>query len=139
MWYTFGATLVPISIGASLHSVHRSTQFEASIDTIVSDVDTTELGCYKLLGYDFEIVYKEGVNNRAANALSRHGEDDFRHLYIAHWIDWPALLTEVREDVSLAKIISNLEMGRPTPKHYAWVRNTLLYKGRILFRSLLSG
>lgn len=31
---------------------------------------------YKILGYDFVVEFKKGSENKAANALSRMGEED---------------------------------------------------------------
>lgn len=60
----------------------------------------------KLLGYDFEIIYKEGVNNKAANALSRRHEDgELAAITFLKWLDWPALVAEVRADAGLSSQI----------------------------------
>ncbi|GKC09615.1 retrotransposable element Tf2 [Tanacetum coccineum] len=58
----------------------------------------------KLMGYDYEVVYKKGSENGAANALSRLGSD-----------------TEL---LSIN--------GQTTKKNFAWVNGKLLRKGKIV-------
>lgn len=63
----------------------------------------------KLLGYDFEVVYKEGVNNKAADVLFRRDEETVLTAVSApQWRDWAASRAAVRTDGELAKIISDL-------------------------------
>lgn len=57
----------------------------------------------KLLGFDFEIVYKEGKHNKAADALSRRDEDlELSAVSIPQWIDWKLLQEAVNSDLRLS-------------------------------------
>lgn len=60
----------------------------------------------KLIGYDFEIVYKKGSTNRAADALSRRGESgakerELQMISRPFWQDFNDILREVEEDEML--------------------------------------
>lgn len=74
----------------------------------------------KLLGFDFEVVYKEGGLNRAADALSRRDEEvELAAVSVPSWVDWERLQAETRADPELAVIITTLEWGGTVPKHYS--------------------
>ena len=51
----------------------------------------------KMLGYDFEIIYKKGKQNMVANALSRKNED-VDALLCAFFIIQPDWIIEAREE-----------------------------------------
>lgn len=61
----------------------------------------------KLLGYDFEIIYKSS-ENRAADALSRvHIEASLLAISGPTWTDLTKVQLEVANDPHFAKILSN--------------------------------
>lgn len=46
----------------------------------------------KLMGFDFEIEYKAGTTNKAADALSRRDyEAEFAAVTVPNWLDWENL------------------------------------------------
>lgn len=74
----------------------------------------------KLLGYDFDIVYKMGATNKAADALSRwHEEKELRVLSRPFWQDTQQIDVEVQADPVLKKIIEELQQDPDSPfLHY---------------------
>lgn len=52
----------------------------------------------KLMGYEYEIAFKQGVENQAADSLSRHGELNFIAESRPHADWWVQLQTEVAHD-----------------------------------------
>lgn len=61
----------------------------------------------KLLRYDFYIVYKQGITNSAADALSRCGDDfECRAISFPVSIDGESLDKELQQDPFLQKLIA---------------------------------
>lgn len=86
----------------------------------------------KLLGFDFEIQFKPGVANRAADALSRKqvGEVALNSLVTTHGVDWTKLDREILADTELQKIRNSILNGDEGQAEFHVVDNRLLYKGR---------
>ena len=87
----------------------------------------------KLLGFDFEIQYKAGHLNQAANAFSRRPvEAACGSLMTSQWRDWDKLKTELDKDDFLQRIMLNLTQG--TMAHFGFeLRDGLLFfKGRLV-------
>lgn len=64
----------------------------------------------KLLGYDFEILYQLGLNNKAADALSRVNLNGELHSLIEPpLLDTKPIQREVEEDAELQEIVSLLK------------------------------
>nr|CAD1820600.1 unnamed protein product [Ananas comosus var. bracteatus] len=89
----------------------------------------------KLLGYDYEIRYKKGVDNSVADALSRQDEAEL----IAISYPTPTWVEQIRVDTaadeSLQAIIRQVQSsGLP---HYTYEGGLLRYKQRLLLLSRL--
>ncbi|XP_028775121.1 uncharacterized protein LOC114732011 [Neltuma alba] len=87
----------------------------------------------KLMGFKFEIVYKPGKENRAADALSRQGESA-EMLGFSMWQydeieDWEK---EVQSDPKLALIVQRLITNPEEVEGYSIEKGCLQYKGRLV-------
>jgi hypothetical protein len=88
----------------------------------------------KMMGYDYEIIYKKGKYNLVAYALSRQYEDEGSlfslSLPIPHWID------EVQHEwithPTISHIIQQLQADTIPPTDYTWKANVLKYKDRLV-------
>ncbi|KAA0039461.1 Ty3/gypsy retrotransposon protein [Cucumis melo var. makuwa] len=87
----------------------------------------------KLLGYSFEVVYKPGVENRAADALSRKPEEvQLFGLSIPVTVDLDVIKREVFQDSKYMKIIRQIEQGEELQVNsYALQKGLLMYKNRL--------
>lgn len=65
----------------------------------------------KLMGYNFEIIYKPRNENKGADALSRSLEDAelTNMIYYPKWLDWQQLTHEVQQDTHWKNVISDLQ------------------------------
>jgi hypothetical protein len=65
----------------------------------------------KLLGYQFEVKYKPGVDNKAADALSRcHGESELQTIMsYPVWLGGKLLLEEVTKDPYIQKLVAEVQ------------------------------
>ena len=61
--------------------------------------------------FQFEIMYKPDVENKAADGLSRVREDqELNAVYSSpYWLDLAQVKTEIKEDLYLAKLVECLE------------------------------
>ena len=77
----------------------------------------------KMLGYDFEIIYKKGKQNVVADALSRKDED-VETLLCAISIIQPDWINEAREewknDEEVWALIQKLQQDSSTPYTFNW-------------------
>lgn len=85
----------------------------------------------KLLGYDFEIQYRAGPSNRAADALSRVGNPECQVLLTDSWVDWSVCSQEVLADPFLSKVVADLEMGERVSE-FSLDHGRLLFRGRVV-------
>lgn len=89
----------------------------------------------KLLGYDYEIIYKSGQENRVADALSRQelqGSVALNALSVVQ-TDWLLPLKQAWEtDPELQVIIQDLISDPLSHKHYLWQHGLLTYKDRLV-------
>ena len=87
----------------------------------------------KMLGYDFEIIYKKGKKN-VANALSRKDEDVEAFFYDISIIQ-PNWITEARDewknDEEVWELIQNLQQDPNTSNIFSWKNDSLWYKDHL--------
>ena len=82
----------------------------------------------KLLGYDFEIQYRPGLENKVTDTLSRREEKPrLVALLVSLVIDWDALLQKIEANEGMAKIRTALLRGEPGYPGYSMDRQQLLY------------
>ena len=88
----------------------------------------------KLLGYQFEVKYKPGPENKAADALSRcYDEGELTALKSGPtWVDSKQLLQEVKQDASVQKIIAEVELNPSAKPGFSVQQGVLLYQGRLV-------
>lgn len=89
----------------------------------------------KLLGFDFDIVYKPGKENSGADALSRRDEDqvDFQTLiYVPFWSNWQSISAEVQGDSKLQQIIAELQRDSDSHPGFELRQGVLFYQGRLV-------
>ncbi|CAJ2641852.1 unnamed protein product [Trifolium pratense] len=114
----------------------------------------------KLLGYQFEVIYKPGPDNKAADALSRcHGENDMQVLSnfqrqggqkplkifrqdadlnlnvmvsVPKWLEGQKLLQEVAQYDQIQKMISELTDNPDSKPGFVVQQGILLYHGRLV-------
>ncbi|MCH82152.1 retrotransposon protein [Trifolium medium] len=95
----------------------------------------------KLLGYDFEIVYKQGKLNKGADALSRIHEGTWLNniASFAIWDQNQQVKVEIEQDGKLQEIIKQLQQDHDARPGYEYKQGVLLYGGRLVIsnKSLL--
>lgn len=91
----------------------------------------------KLMGYQFQIEYKPGRMNNAADALSRvgNGEVELGALISVGGIEWVEVLKLIEGDAFMQQLKADLIAGKPCPKGYELVHDIVRYKGRIVVPS----
>ncbi|CAJ2658505.1 unnamed protein product [Trifolium pratense] len=88
----------------------------------------------KLLGYDFEIVYKPGKLNKGADALSRidEGGELCQGISCIQWKDELIVKVENQKDEQLQQIIRDLQADIHSRPGYEYKQGVLLYEGRLV-------
>jgi len=83
----------------------------------------------KLLGYNFEIIYKPGQENKGADALSRskEGLELNSMIYIPVWLGYQALI-KVHDSDKWKKIIPKLQRGTKAYLGFTYKQGVLLFK-----------
>ncbi|GJR51102.1 transposon ty3-G gag-pol polyprotein [Tanacetum coccineum] len=88
----------------------------------------------KLMGYDYEVVYKQGKDNAVADALSRR--EDVGVLFTLSTTSistdlYQRIVASWTTDDHLKSIIADLARGKDM-KHYVFTNNQLLRKGKLV-------
>ncbi|KZV19421.1 hypothetical protein F511_08762 [Dorcoceras hygrometricum] len=88
----------------------------------------------KLLGYEFEVKYKAGTQNGAADALSRRQEEmmELKSISVPVWVEHDAIKEAVQKDSKLKDIIQSLEKGDREEGPYTMLNGVLLHRGRVV-------
>lgn len=91
----------------------------------------------KLLGYQFEVKYKPGLENKAADALSRCYGDVEMNVMISSpkWVEGKQLLQEVSKDVNIQKMITELSNNPDARPGFYVQQGVLFHKGRLVIAS----
>lgn len=85
----------------------------------------------KLLGYDYEITYRPGRENSAADALSRvAGSPSLDALFVSQSSLWDAFKTQAINNPYMEKIgkLASEKQGQP----YSWRNGMICYKNRVV-------
>ncbi|CAA7028494.1 unnamed protein product [Microthlaspi erraticum] len=96
----------------------------------------------KLLGYEFEIVYKPGLENSAADGLSRQLTTSATVLAQLFALTVPTSLQiqdifdEIEADKQLQELKNQVLAHSHSNHHFTVVDNKLLYKGRLVISKL---
>ncbi|KAJ9566907.1 hypothetical protein OSB04_002873 [Centaurea solstitialis] len=85
----------------------------------------------KLLGYEFDIVYKLGKHNLAAGALSRK-DVECGVMGGPQWRQWDVVRNEVSNDIVFGKIMTGLTKGLEEYKGFELRQQLLWYKDRLV-------
>jgi hypothetical protein len=88
----------------------------------------------KLLGYQFEVKYKPGLENKAADALSRcYGEVELKTMIsYPNWLGGKLLLDEVVNDPYVQKLRDTVQKSPCTKPGFEVKNDVLLYHGRLV-------
>ena len=87
----------------------------------------------KLLGYDFEILYQPGLQNKAADALPRMEYPlEVNSLTTTGIVDMEVIDKEVNQDEELQKTIKELKQNPEGISKFSWENGKLFYKKRVV-------
>lgn len=85
----------------------------------------------KLMGYEFDIKYRPGLENRATDALSRISSPvELSALTIPEMLDVQKISAQVDGDPLLSKLKQELQANPDSHPRYSLEQGRLLFKGR---------
>jgi hypothetical protein len=88
----------------------------------------------KLLGYQFEVKYKPGLDNKAADVLSRcYDEGEWKTIVsYPNWVDSKKLLEEVAADADIQKLVQEVQQNLGAKPGYSVKNGVLFYHDRLV-------
>ncbi|GKF56193.1 hypothetical protein Tco_0166533, partial [Tanacetum coccineum] len=89
----------------------------------------------KLMGFDYEIQYKKGVENVTADALSRiqHSSELFSMISSSLTTDiYQIIVDSWQADTLLKQKIKKLKQGQAIKGSYTWANEELRRKGKLV-------
>ncbi|PNX95310.1 hypothetical protein L195_g018500 [Trifolium pratense] len=88
----------------------------------------------KLLGYQFEVKYKPGLENKAADSLSRCYDEAEYSTLISYptWVDRKRLLEEIAQDNEIQNLIVTLQANPDAKPGYHVQNGMLFYHDRLV-------
>ena len=87
---------------------------------------------YQLLGLSYKIVYKKGLNNTVADALSRRDTKELQLAVSSSLPQWLSDIANSYSDSPLAQeILSKLAFNPDALPHYSLSNGVIRYTGRI--------
>ncbi|KAI5387644.1 hypothetical protein KIW84_073651 [Lathyrus oleraceus] len=88
----------------------------------------------KLMGYDFEIIYKQGKLNKGADALSRvhEGRELNTMSSLVTWAQEEQIKAEAQEDEKLQMIIAKIQQDPSSWPGYSYRQGVLFYEDRLV-------
>ena len=86
------------------------------------------------MGYQFEVIYKPGNENKATDALSRIEEVQEFNAVISqpHWLDFSTIKDEIRQDPYLSQLRDNLLSNLAAHLGFALKGDMLFHEGRLV-------
>jgi hypothetical protein len=89
----------------------------------------------KLLGYHFEVVYKPGPDNKAADVLSRRYEEvELKITYFPIYMQEQQIKQELLTDPHLQQIVSDIEKNPGATPGFELKQGILYYFGRLVYQ-----
>ncbi|CAH9139323.1 unnamed protein product [Cuscuta epithymum] len=119
----------PYSLGRrfEVHTDQKSLRFQTEQRILGED---QQKWVAKLLGFNFVIKYKPGVENKAADALSRKGH--FYSLSVVTCQEWEGLEDELLEDEKYKTMLQKLMIDPDSIPHFKVSQGLLYFKGRLV-------
>lgn len=86
------------------------------------------------MGYNFEVQYKKGKDNVAADALSRVSGSQLLHISLSqdHQAFFDSLKLLWHTDPHLSKLITELQSNKLSHPQYTYVNDELRRKGKLV-------
>ncbi|GJU18792.1 ty3-gypsy retrotransposon protein [Tanacetum coccineum] len=89
----------------------------------------------KLMGFDYEILFKKGVENVTADTLSRLQNAKLLSIVCTYNVStdlYPQIVASWEQDLSLKSLITKLQANSNVQGHYTWANQQLRRKGKLM-------